>query len=117
MNDPEKHRPKKPPVTVISRDMMSEIDKVNARLSFFERLARQYNLLDVLMSINNPRRLLWLNFIAGVARGLGLTVGTAIILGILFFILKSFVSLPIIGEYIGDLIDFIEDHRAGDLPV
>lgn len=112
MNQPAKDRSKKPHITVVNRDMMSEIESVGSRLSFIERLMRDYNLRDVLMSINNPRRLIWLNFIAGVSRGLGLTIGTAIVLGILFFILQHIVSLPIIGEYIADLIKFIEEYRG-----
>lgn len=112
LNQPEKIRPKKPHITVVNRDMMSEIEKVGTRLSFIERMMHEYNLRDILMSINNPRRLLWLNFIAGVARGLGLTVGTAIVLAILFFILQNIVSLPFIGEHIAELIKIIEEYRS-----
>lgn len=112
LNQPDKVRSKKPHLTVVNRDMMSEIEKVGTRLSFIEKMMHEYNLRDVLMSVNNPRRLLWLNFIAGVARGLGLTVGTAIVLAILFFVLQKIVSLPIIGEYIANLIEFIEEYRG-----
>lgn len=112
MHQPAKESSKKPHITVVNRDMMSEIENVGSRLSFIERMMQDYNLRDVLMSINNPRRLMWLNFIAGVSRGLGLTVGTAIVLGILFFILQHIVSIPVIGEYIADLIKFIEEYRS-----
>lgn len=106
--------PKKPHMTVVHRDKISEIEKVNERITFIEKMMNAYNLRDVLMSINNPRRLLWLNFIAGVARGLGLTVGTAIVLAVLFFILQNFVSLPFIGEHIAELIKIIDEYR-GDI--
>lgn len=112
MNQPAKDRSKKPHITVINRNMRSEIENVNSRLAFIERLLQDYNLRDVLMSINKPRRLIWLNFIAGVSRGLGLTIGTAIVLAILFFIMQHIVSLPIIGEYIADLINFVEQYRG-----
>lgn len=112
MNPPDKNRTKKPHMTVVNRDMMSEIERVGTRLSFIEKMMHEYNVRDVLLSINNPRRLLWLNFIAGVARGLGLTVGTAIVLAFLFFVLQKIVSLPIIGEYIANLIEFVEEYRG-----
>lgn len=104
--------PKRPHITVINRETAPEVEKVKSHLSSIEKLFLQYNLRDVFMTMTNPKRLLWLNFVAGVARGLGLTVGTAIVLAILFFILKSFVSLPIIGEYINDLIDLIIQFRG-----
>lgn len=116
MPKPDKASQKKPHLTALSRDVIKEIENVGTRLSFIEKTMHEFNLRDVLMSINDPRRLIWLNFIAGVARGLGLTIGTAIVLGVLFFVLQNIVSLPIIGEPIADLIEFIEEYRQETYP-
>ncbi|MFB4162845.1 DUF5665 domain-containing protein [Alteribacillus sp. JSM 102045] len=51
------------------------------------------------------------NLIAGAAQGVGLTVGTALIIALLFFILAQFETMPLIGEYIGNLLDVVERER------
>jgi hypothetical protein len=45
---------------------------------------------------------MWVNFKAGVARGLGMTVGAALVLGITLWILTKLVDLPLVGEYFAE---------------
>ncbi len=56
-----------------------------------------------------PRRLIWLNFLAGLARGLGTAIGFTILGALLLWVLTlSFVrNLPVIGSFIADLIVII----------
>ncbi|WP_048602609.1 DUF5665 domain-containing protein [Rubeoparvulum massiliense] len=65
------------------------------------------NIADLITNFNRPGYVFRINFLAGLARGLGLTVGTGIILAVTVYILGQFVSLPIIGEYIADLLEYI----------
>ena len=51
------------------------------------------------------------NFTAGMARGLGLTLGTFVVLGLLGLILSQFVNMPIVGQYIADLLGYIDDYK------
>lgn len=66
---------------------------------------------DLLHNYANPKRLIFVNILAGLARGLGLTIGTALVLALLGYILNQFISLPIIGEYIANLLDTIHINR------
>lgn len=54
----------------------------------------------------NTGKILWLNFISGVARGLGFTVGTAIVLAILYDVVSTIISMniPYLTELLTDLI-------------
>ncbi|KXG75970.1 DUF5665 domain-containing protein [Thermotalea metallivorans] len=61
--------------------------------------------------MNNPRKLLYTNFIGGLARGLGTAIGLTALAAILFYILRQTVNLPLIGRYIADLLDIIENYR------
>ncbi|WZL74773.1 DUF5665 domain-containing protein [Clostridiaceae bacterium 35-E11] len=61
--------------------------------------------------LNNPKRLIYINFIGGLARGLGTAVGLTVLAGILFYMLKKTVNLPLIGQYIADLLDIVENYR------
>lgn len=60
--------------------------------------------------LNNPWRLLWINFISGIARGLGIAVGFAILGAILVIVLQKLVelNLPVIGGFIADIVDIVQ---------
>jgi hypothetical protein len=60
--------------------------------------------------IKSGKRIMWLNFKAGVAKGLGLTVGMTVILGIFVWILTMLVNLPVVGEYFGDAEQFLTEY-------
>lgn len=60
------------------------------------------------LSLNTPR-ILWLNFLSGVARGLGFTVGTAIVLAFLYKLVSTMISMniPYLTELLNELIIMI----------
>ena len=60
--------------------------------------------------LQSGKRIMWLNFKAGVAKGLGLTVGMTVVLGIFVWILTMLVNLPIVGEYFGDAEQFLTEY-------
>lgn len=48
--------------------------------------------------IRSPWKMLWPNFIAGIARGFGALVGATIVIGIAWWILTMMIDLPLIGQ-------------------
>ena len=53
------------------------------------------------------------NLIAGIFRGIGIGIGVTVITAILIYILQKIVTLniPIIGEYISDIVEIVERSR------
>ena len=53
------------------------------------------------------------NLIAGIFRGVGIGIGVTIITAILIILLQKIVSLniPVIGEYIADIVDIVRRSR------
>ena len=49
------------------------------RIDHLNRLLERANLVEFMQLIQSPRRMLFLNFMAGVARGFGIAVGFTII--------------------------------------
>ena len=47
-------------------------------------------------------KILWLNFLSGVARGLGFTIGTTIVLAVIYKILSRLISMNI--PYLTELL-------------
>ena len=50
---------------------------------------------------------------SGIAKGVGIGIGVTVITAILIIILQKIVTLniPIIGEYIADIVDIVEKSR------
>lgn len=58
--------------------------------------------------IRSPWKMLWPNFIAGVARGVGALLGAALVIAIIGWILTKVVSLPLIGESLSPYVKEIQ---------
>lgn len=59
--------------------------------------------------IRSPWKMLWPNFIAGVARGVGALVGAAVVIAIIGWILTQMVSLPLIGKSLSPYVQQIQE--------
>ncbi|MCF6093553.1 DUF5665 domain-containing protein [Microaerobacter geothermalis] len=92
-------------------EKLNEVNTLNRKLESIAMHLERARIHDVLQNFNHPLRVIGINFLVGLSRGLGLTVGTAIILGFLAIFLKQFISLPIVGEYISDLLDYVQYYQ------
>ncbi|MDR7318220.1 DUF5665 domain-containing protein [Brevibacillus nitrificans] len=90
---------------------IKEVRKLNERMDKIAMFLEDIRLADIVQNYTAPRKLLWINFLAGLARGLGLTIGTAIVLALLGSLLSQFLSIPIIGDYIKDLVDYVQFYK------
>lgn len=53
--------------------------------------------------VSSPWRIVWVNFLAGVFRGLGALIGASIVLALIIWILTLLVDVPLVGEYAKDV--------------
>jgi hypothetical protein len=58
--------------------------------------------------IRSPWKMLWPNFIAGVARGFGALVGATIVIGLIGWSLAIIIDLPLIGQRLEPYIHQIQ---------
>jgi hypothetical protein len=52
--------------------------------------------------------MVWLNFVGGTARGVGVGFGLTVVLYLLVVILQEMVSLPVIGEYLAEIARIVK---------
>lgn len=66
-------------------------------------------LAEYIAYLNRPGRLLWLNFLVGLVRGLGTALGAGFLAGVAYFLLKRIVilNLPVIGGLIAELNKYV----------
>jgi len=68
------------------------------------------DVVDFLEYLHSGKRIMWVNFKAGVAKGVGVTVGMTFIVGALIWVLTVLVDLPLIGEYFTDAKQYVTEY-------
>ena len=62
----------------------------------------------------NRKRMIADNFIGGIAWSLGVVIGGTITLAILSFILGHINVLPVVGEFVGQIVEFVEQNQPNN---
>ncbi len=67
-------------------------------------------LAEYVRLLERPWRLMYINFISGVARGLGIAVGFTILGALAIFFLRKLVmlNLPLIGGFIAEIVRMVQ---------
>jgi hypothetical protein len=66
--------------------------------------------VDFMQYLQSGRSIMWINFKAGIARGLGMTLGMTVVLGLLVWGLTKLVALPLVGEYFQEAEEFVAEY-------
>jgi hypothetical protein len=65
--------------------------------------------------LRRPWRFFWFNFVVGIFRGFGMALGFTVIFAIIIFIVSKIVTqmvgLPLIGKYIAELVEFVNQYQ------
>lgn len=93
-------------------ELRHEVKKLNTRLDKIANTLEKSEMKDMIENYMNPKKRIIANLTAGLSRGLGLTLGTALVLGLLGYILSFFVNVPMIGDFISDLQGYIDQSRS-----
>ncbi|SHE86545.1 hypothetical protein SAMN02745195_01351 [Thermoanaerobacter uzonensis DSM 18761] len=82
---------------------------IKKQLDQMSEMMEKMKIADYVELMQSPYRLLWLNFIGGVARGFGIAVGFTILGAIVLYILQKLVmlNLPLIGSIIADIVKIV----------
>ena len=71
------------------------------------------NIEDLSYFLGNKKEIIIRNLIAGIFRGIGISIGFTIITAIIVIVLKKIVTLniPVIGELVSDIIDIVQKSK------
>lgn len=88
-------------------------EKLQNSIDNLIKIFQKSNIEEWSYLLGNRKEIIKRNFIAGIARGVGIGIGVTIITAILIIMLQKIVTLniPIIGEYISDIIDIVQKSR------
>ena len=89
-----------------------ELSRLAAVTEQLTRTMEKTRIAEYVQYLHQPWRLIWTNFLIGIARGLGGTLGLAVVIGLLVFFLQHLLmlNLPIISDFIADFIRMVQDN-------
>ena len=87
--------------------------KLNKKIDKLISMLEKSNITEIIYILGNKKEIIKRNLLAGIARGIGIGIGVSLITAILILFLRRLVSLniPVIGEYISDIIEIVEKSR------
>lgn len=62
---------------------------------------------NFVLYVSSPWRVVWVNFIAGIFRGLGAVIGASIVIAAIFWLLSLFTQVPFVGKYAKDVEEVV----------
>lgn len=78
-------------------------------------ILERMRLSDYVTYMTRPVHVLGMNFLAGLARGLGFGLGMTVLLGIAMYMLGRMVDLPLVGEYVAKIVKIVHE-EIGSVP-
>ena len=86
---------------------------LNDSIEKLSKTLQEWNISDLTYILGSKKEIIRRNLLAGIFRGVGIGIGVTIITAILIILLKNIVTLniPIIGEYISDIVEIVEKSR------
>lgn len=89
------------------------LKKINKKIDKINNILERSNIIELSYVVGNKKEILKRNLIAGIARGVGIGIGVTIVTAIIIYLLRRLIMLniPIIGDYIADIVEIVERNR------
>ncbi|NLK90138.1 MAG: hypothetical protein GX274_00995 [Clostridiales bacterium] len=88
-------------------EKIANIDKIDE----LSRKMDNMRVAEYIEMASNPKRIIFLNFVAGLIRGLGMGIGFTILAGVVLYMMRRWVNLPVVGRLIAELLDIVDTYR------
>lgn len=88
---------------------LQRLEQVTEELT---RVMEKTRIAEYVQYLEHPARMLWTNFLIGIARGLGATLGLALVLAIIAYFVQKLImlNLPGISDFVADLLVMIQNN-------
>lgn len=95
--------------------MNKVIEKLHQQVDALASSLDKARIAEYTEFMTKPWRLIWMNILAGTAKGVGLAIGFSVFAAGLLSILQwlNLLNLPIIGDFIADLVRVVQRQLEG----
>lgn len=85
-------------------------DALGAQIDKLARHMEKMNIAEYVELLQRPARLLFINFAAGLARGLGIAIGATLVFALMLEFFRRIIMLhiPGIGEFVAEIVRIVE---------
>ncbi|GIM47497.1 hypothetical protein DNHGIG_30460 [Collibacillus ludicampi] len=92
--------------------MAEQDEQVYKRMERIAVYLEKLNFGDYVQLLQRPHRIIYLNFLGGLARGVGIGIGFTVLATVLLYLLQKLAvyNLPYIGRFIADLVRIVQAH-------
>lgn len=96
------------PIVYSEEDRYTQLAKV-------ARHIEKMRLGEYVEMMNRPGRIIWMNLLVGISRGVGLTIGATLVIAILFKMLTALIEMkiPYLTEMLQEVVQIIKDTPGG----
>lgn len=93
------------------RDEARDLGLINTRLDEIARSLEKTGIAEYMEMLQRPRRLLWINFWIGLARGFGMAIGFTLLAAVVLYLLRHIITLniPLIGRFVADIVEIVQN--------
>lgn len=94
----------------IHKNDQSEIKDLRSRVEYLATIVHGSQFTEYLDLVNDTRKMIVLNFVFGLIRGLGMAIGFTILGALVFYLLKEVVvlNLPVISDFIANIVRLVQ---------
>ena len=89
------------------------VELLNNSIENLISMLEEWNISEWTYVFGSKKEIIKRNLLAGIFRGIGIGIGVTVITAVIIALLKNIVTLniPIIGEYIADIVEIVEKSR------
>lgn len=89
------------------------LSRINKKIDKINRTLEESNILEISYILGNKKEIFKRNFFAGIFRGIGIGIGITIATAIIIYFLQNLIKLniPVIGDYIVDIVDIVQKSK------
>lgn len=86
------------------------LQSLNRKMEDMAETMHKIGVAEYVEMLRHPRRLFWINFWSGVARGLGMAIGFTLLAALVLYLLQHIILLnvPLIGNFIADIVEIVQ---------
>ncbi len=90
------------------------IDSIDKKVEKISREIEGMKIAEYVEMIEHPKRMLWVNFLGGIVRGVGMAIGFTILGAVLLYLLREAVklNLPLIGQFIAEVVRIVQENLS-----
>ncbi len=91
------------------------LGKMHLQIDAIAQSMEQARIAEYTELLLKPWRLIWLNVLSGIAKGVGIAIGFSVFAATIVYILQwlNLLNLPIVGDYIADLVRVVQRQLEG----